>query len=182
MTQFTKSFIWRVIVHILLFGIIATIISRLLTALVVNVINFEGMTVCYPIILIGSVFNALTIMLAASMSIKQIFKKRCNSYLENPVKFFWMFVAIMIGINIFFSILSIDSTYNTCVKNMSTLKLISDASHANPSLSADEISRIVKDEIMGIVKIAVVIQNILQTVIISVLTPVLIKKFRSNSY
>ncbi|MFT3951722.1 MAG: hypothetical protein QM689_07275 [Oscillospiraceae bacterium] len=181
MSQYTKSFIWRVIVHIIVLGIIGTILSRVLTGFLVTSVEFPGTTVCYPIILTEALFNVAVIMLSAYLSQKVIFKRGCYSYPQSISKVYWIFTLVIICVNILLTILGFAGTYDICYTNIDKFKMLADILTDNPDIAAEKAGQMIRDRLLDTMRPVLMISNAMQAAAMCAFTPLLIKKYHAIS-
>ncbi len=106
MTQFTKSFLWRFILDIILLGIFV----RLLQNIILAILSRSMETYSTPFLIIEavvvSVISMLFICFITYWNIGVISKKGCYDYPMDSDKWFRNFAFINIGINLISTIIS----------------------------------------------------------------------------
>jgi hypothetical protein len=106
MTQFTKSFIWRFILDIILLGIFV----RLLQNIILAILSRSMETYSTPFLIIEAVvvsaISMLFICFLTYWNIGVISKKGCYDYPNDSDKWFRNFAFINIGINLITTVIS----------------------------------------------------------------------------
>ena len=106
MTQFTKSFIWRFILDIILLGIFV----RLLQNIILAILSRSMETYSTPFLIIEAVvvsaISMLFICFLTYWNIGVISKKGCYDYPNDSDKWFRNFAFINIGINLITAVIS----------------------------------------------------------------------------
>lgn len=106
MTQFTKSFLWRFILDIILLGIFV----RLLQSVILAILSRSMETYSTPFLVIEaivvSVISMLFICFITYWNIGVISKKGCYDYPNDSDKWFRNFAIINIAINLISTIIS----------------------------------------------------------------------------
>ena len=85
MTQFTKSFLWRFILDIILLGIFV----RLLQSVILAILSRSMETYSTPFLVIEAiVVSAISMLFICFITFGVISKKGCNDYLTDSDKWF----------------------------------------------------------------------------------------------
>lgn len=174
MTQFTKSFLWRFILDLILIGFFA----RILQALILAVLSRFMETPSVPFLIIEAVvissIDMLLICFIANWNIKVIAKKGCYDYPQDHDKWFKCFAFINIGINLVFSLIlffqwreQIAEQYNRLNEFNSTIYLSDKVEQLKQELTQLNVTVI----------ICLVLENIIGAAILFILLPKLKKTY-----
>lgn len=106
MTQFTKSFIWRFILDVIILGFFARILQRVFLANLPR--NIENYLTPFLIIeaIVVSVISMLFICFITYWNIGVVSNKGCYDYPKDSDKWFRNFAFINIGLNLISTIIS----------------------------------------------------------------------------
>lgn len=172
-TNFNFKFIIQFIIDMLVFGIGATIIVKVLQSFIINGTSISGFPVCWMINLTNCLFNIFTMVLASFSAQKYISKMSLTDFPEDPVKFYLIFAAVITGINIMFSVFGFSSTYGVCVNNMDEIEM---SMNRPAGQDAAEFINQLKDKIRNTVIISLIIGNAIEAGVIFTFAPVLAKR------
>lgn len=174
MTQFTKSFLWRFILDLILIGFFA----RILQALILAVLSRFMETPSVPFLIIEAVvissIDMLLICFIANWNIKVIAKKGCYDYPQDHDKWFRNFAIIIAAINLISTIVSFIQWKNKLSAQYSKLD-----EYASNAYLTERVEQ-TKQELSSLnttLVICLVIENVIGIAILIILLPKIKQKY-----
>lgn len=175
MSNFKKKFIIQFIINFIVVGIIMGILSRVATALLFNVLNVIGTSVCWLIVLTESIFNVSAMMISIFLTQKEIAKKPLDNFPLSAAKFYAVVAAVLVFINILFAVFGYTATYNACVQNVDILVMELEMKKAGTITDMVEIKNAIENSLHSAVKAAVIVGNVIQAAVMLGLIPLFTK-------
>lgn len=106
MTQFTKAFLWRFILDIILLGIFVRLLQSVILAVLSRTMNLYSTSFLIIEAVVVSAISMLFVCFITYWNISVISKKVCYDYPMDSDKWFRNFSMINIGINLISTIIS----------------------------------------------------------------------------
>lgn len=106
MTQFTKSFLWRFVLDVIILGIFVRILLNIILAVMSKIIETYSVPFLIIEAVVVSVLSMLFICFITYWNIGVISNKGCYDYPMDSDKWFRNFSIIIIGINLISTIIS----------------------------------------------------------------------------
>jgi hypothetical protein len=174
MQNFKSKFIVQFIMNLITVGIIATIVGRVITALLFKTLGVQGTSVCWLMVLVTGVFNVAAMIVSLILTQNELKKKSLDNIPDIPVKFYAVLILALIILNVVISVIGFSSTYNTCVQNISVISMENDLVSAGTDRSV--VRSVVEDQLHSAVRNALIVVNIIQMVILALMTIVISKR------
>ena len=178
MTQFTKSFLWRFILDIILLGIFV----RLLQSVILAILSRSMETYSTPFLVIEAIvvsaISMLFICLITYWNIGVISNKGCYDYPMDSDKWFRNFSMIIIGINLLSTIISFIQWREKVSEQNARLARYAEKYACNTYLTETvEQSRQQISSMNTILIICLIIENVIGIAILFLLLPKLKKRY-----
>lgn len=174
MTQFTKSFLWRFILDIVLLGFFVRILQSIVLAVLSRFMDSYSIPFFIVEAVVVSALSMLFICFIASWNIKVIANKGCYDYPQDSDKWFRNFAIINIAINLISTIISfaqwrsnITAQYSRLDRHADNVFLTEAVEQAKHELSKMNTTLI----------ICLIIENVIGIVILYLLLPKLKQRY-----
>lgn len=174
MTSFTKSFIWRFILDIILLGFLVRILQSIVLGIMSRLIESTSAIFLISEAIIVSSLSMLFICLITSWNIKVIANKGCYDYPLDSDKWFRNFAIIIAAINLISTIVSFIQWKNNLTAQYSKLD-----EYASNAYLTERVEQ-TKQKLISLnttLVICLVIENVIGIAILIILLPKIKQKY-----
>ena len=174
MTSFTKSFIWRFILDIILLGFLVRILQSIVLGIMSRLIESTSAIFLISEAIIVSSLSMLFICLITSWNIKVIANKGCYDYPLDSDKWFRNFAIIIAAINLISTIVSFIQWKNNLTTQYSKLD-----EYASNAYLTERVEQ-TKQKLISLnttLVICLVIENVIGIAILIILLPKIKQKY-----
>lgn len=177
MTQFTKSFIWRFILDVIILGFFARILQRVFLANLPR--NIENYLTPFLIIeaIVVSVISMLFICFITYWNIGVVSNKGCYDYPKDSDKWFRNFAFINIGLNLISTIISFIQWREKVAEQNDRIDWYAENTYLTEAV---ENSRQQISSLNTTMIICFIIQNVIGIAILFLLLPKLKKRYKET--
>lgn len=174
MTQFTKSFLWRFILDIILLGIFVRLLQSVILAVLSRSMNLYSTSFLIIEAVVVSAISMLFVCFITYWNIGVISKKGCYDYPMDSDKWFRFFSIIIIGINLISTIISFIQWREKVAEQNARLDRYAENTYLTEAV---EQSRQQISSLNTTLIICLIIENVVGVAILFLLLPKLKKRY-----